>query len=186
MDNKYEKIYEILKTIYNEEIARVVAFASKDLIQNVGDIKNDGRLLTINQKQDGYRGLNITINSADNADYVNEKMVHLKVEGEFQPFDLDLVANQYGVKAEARFYTIGNKYEVFVRSSTNNLSDEATMYAYHYKNDKFGQKELMNSTNETILLSEGLNFLANMGLDREQLWEKFGEVEENNNKRGKN
>ena len=177
MDNNYEKIFNILKTLYNEDIAKVVAYTTKDIIKNVDDIENDARELTVSQKQDKFKGLNVTINSADNTKYINKEMIHLKIDGEFQPYDLNLVANQYGVKAEARFYTIGNKYEVFLRSSTNNLEDDATMYAYHYTNDEYGQKEVMNSTNEDILLADGLDFLANMGLDREQLWEKFGETE---------
>lgn len=177
MDNNYEEIFKILKTLYDEDIAKLVAYTTKDIIKNVDDIENDARELTISQKQDKFRGLDVTINSADNTKYINKGMIHLKIDGEFQPYDLDLVANQYGVKAEARYYTVGNKYEVFLRSSTNNLEDEAIMYAYHYKNNEYGEKELENSTNEDILLADGLDFLANMGLDKEQLWEKFGKIE---------
>ena len=182
----YEKLLEILKTIYDEDISKVVAYTTKDIIKDVDNIENDSRILTIHEKQDKIKGLDITINSADNTNYINKGMVHLKIDGEFQPFDLDLVANKYGVKAEARFYSVGNKYEVFVRSSNNNLDDYASMYAYHYKNDEYGQKELINSTNEEVLLKDGLDFLSNMCLDKLLLYEKFGEIEENNNKRGKN
>ena len=173
----YEKILEILKTIYDEDVSKVIAYTTKDIIKDVENIENDSRILTVHEKQDKIKGLDIIINSAD--------MAHLRIDGEFQPFDLELVANQYGVKAEARFYSVGNKYEVFVRSSKNDLDDYATMYAYHYKNDEYGQKELINSTNEEVLLKEGLDFLSNMCLDKLLLYEKFGEIEENNNKRGK-
>ena len=60
------------------------------------------------------------------------------------------------------------------------------MYAYHYINDEYGKKELINSSNEEVLLKDGLDFISNMALDRSVLYEKFGEIEENNNKRGKN
>ena len=181
----YDKILEILKTLYNEDVAKVLAYTTKDIIKDADKIENDSRELTIHEKQDKVKGLDITINSADNTNYINKGMAHLRIDGEFQPFDLELVANQYGVKAESRFYSVGNKYEVFVRSSTNNLEDDASMYAYHYVLDEYGQKELMNSTNEEITLKDGLDFLSNMLLDRELLYEKFGE-EIKTNKRGKN
>lgn len=184
--NNYEKILEILKTLYNEDVSEVVAYTIKDIIQDVNNIENDSRVLTVHEKQDMLKGIEITINSADNTNYINKGMAHLKIDGEFQPFDLDLVANQYGVKAEARFYSVGNKYEVFVRSDKNDLDDYASMYAYHYTNDEHGQKELMNSSNEEVSLREGLDFLANMCLDKSLLFEKFGEIETKDNKRGKN
>ena len=174
----YDKVLEILKTLYNEDIAEVLAYTTKDLIQDVNDIENDSRVLKVHEKQDNYKGLDIIINSADNTKYINKGMAHLRIDGEFQPFDLELVANQYGVKAEARFYSVGNKYEVFVRSSTNDLDDYASMYAYHYTNDEYGQKELMNSTNE-----EGLDFLSNMCLDKKLLFEKFGKVKKSKKKK---
>lgn len=186
MENKYEELYDILKTIYKEDIAKILSYTLKDIIKNPDNLENDSKVLYIHEKQDGIKGLNIDINSADNANYVNEGMGHLRIDGEYQPIDLDLVANQYGVKAEARFYSTGNKYEVFVRSETNNIEDSASMYAYHYTLDEYGNKELMNSTNEEILLADGLNFIANMCLDKKQLFEKFGEIEDKDNKRGKN
>ena len=185
MEDKYNELFNILKTIYNEDISKVLAYTIKDLVNDTNNIENDSKILTIHEQQDRYKGIDIEINSADNAKYVNKGMGHLRIDGAFQPADLELVANQYGVKAESRFYSVGNKYEVFVRSSTNNLEDDASMYAYHYVLDEYGQKELMNSTNEEITLKDGLDFLSNMLLDRELLYEKFGE-EIKTNKRGKN
>ena len=178
--NNYEKIYEILKTIYNEDISKVIAYTTKDLIKDVDKIENDSREITVKQK------LDVTINSADNTNFISKEMGHLKVEGEFESYDLDLVANQYGVKAEAKHFFAGNKYEVYLNCPSKDLDEYASMYAYHYINDEYGQKELMNSSNEEVLLKDGLDFISNMALDRSILYEKFGEIEENNNKRGKN
>ena len=169
--NNYEKIYEILKTIYNEDISKVIAYTTKDIIKDINSIENNSRTLTIHEKHD------ITINSADNSNYINKGMAHLKIDGEDQLLNLDLVSNQYGVKAEVRLFSNGNKYEVYLRSSNNDLEDYASMYTYHYTNDEYGQPELMNSTNEEVLLKEGLDFISNMCLDKSLLYEKFGEEE---------
>ena len=37
--NNYEKIYEILKIIYNEDISKVIAYTTKDLIKDVDKIE---------------------------------------------------------------------------------------------------------------------------------------------------
>lgn len=178
--NNYEKIYEILKTIYNEDISKVIAYTTKDIIKDINSIENDSRILKIHEKQE------ITINSADNTNYINKGMAHLKIDGEDQLLNLDLVSNQYGVKAEVRLFSNGNKYEVYLRSPNNDLEDYASMYTYHYTNDEYGQPELMNSTNEEVLLKEGLDFISNMCLDKSLLYEKLGEEEIIDNKRGKN
>lgn len=176
MKDNYNELLNILKTIYNEDIANVISYSIKDLVTDINKIENESKVLTIHEKETDSRDIKIEINSADNAKYINKGMAHLSIDETIHNIYLELVANEYGVKVEAKYYVSGNLFEIYFKGPNTNLDSEVVLHAYHYIKDVYGKKELMDSTNENITLKEGLDLVSNLFNDKSLLQEKFGEI----------